>query len=140
MRARAARSSPPNCARSASTCEIIPVEWADWLKTVFKDKDYDLTIVSHTEPNDIGIYARPNYYFNYHNPKFNAVMAELDKTSDQAKRIELYRQAQKILADDAVNGWLFELPKIGVWDKKLTGMWANWPIEVNDVTNVEWTD
>src|SRR6185437_16563537 len=41
--------------------EIIPLEWADWLKQVFTDKDYDMTIVSHTEPNDIDIYARKDY-------------------------------------------------------------------------------
>ncbi|MEO9703913.1 MAG: ABC transporter substrate-binding protein, partial [Nitratireductor sp.] len=49
--------------------EIIPVEWAQWLEQVFKAKDYDLTIVSHTEPNDIGIYARDDYYFQYDNPE-----------------------------------------------------------------------
>ena len=47
--------------------EIIPVEWADWLKQVFTDKDYDLSIVSHTEPNDIDIYSRDYYYFQYDN-------------------------------------------------------------------------
>ena len=103
-------------------------------------RDYDLTIVSHTEPNDIGIYARKDYYFNYHNPKFNAVMAELGKTSDPAKRLELLHQAQTILADDAVNGFLFELPKIGVWDAKLEGMWHNWPIFANDLSDVKWSD
>ena len=39
------------------------LEWAQWLEQVFKGGDYDLTIVSHTEPMDIGIYARPDYYF-----------------------------------------------------------------------------
>ncbi|TGU14607.1 ABC transporter substrate-binding protein, partial [Mesorhizobium sp. M2D.F.Ca.ET.153.01.1.1] len=38
--------------------EIVPVEWAQWLDQVFTKKDYDLTIVSHTEPNDIDIYSR----------------------------------------------------------------------------------
>ena len=120
--------------------EIIPVEWADWLQQVFKDKDYDLSIVSHTEPNDIGIYARKDYYFQYDNPDFDKVIAELDVTSDQAKRNELYKQAQKILADDAVNGFLFELPKIGVWDAKVEGMWENSPVQANDLTKVKWTD
>ncbi|MEP6280934.1 MAG: ABC transporter substrate-binding protein, partial [Nitratireductor sp.] len=78
--------------------EIIPVEWAQWLEQVFKAKDYDLTIVSHTEPNDIGIYARDDYYFQYDNPEFDAVIAELDVTSDQAKRNELYAKAQTIIA------------------------------------------
>ena len=55
--------------------EIIPVEWADWLKQVFTEKDYDLTIVSHTEPNDIDIYSRKDYYFNYDNPAFDKVIS-----------------------------------------------------------------
>ena len=36
--------------------KIENLEWAQWLEQVFKGKDYDLTIVSHTEPMDIGIY------------------------------------------------------------------------------------
>jgi peptide/nickel transport system substrate-binding protein len=120
--------------------EIIPVEWAQWLDQVFTKKDYDLTIVSHTEPNDIGIYARPDYYFNYQNPEFNKVIEELNLTSDEAKRNELLGKAQKILADDAVVGFLFELPKVGVWDAKLTGLWENAPIQANDLTKVKWSD
>lgn len=120
--------------------EIIPVEWAQWLEQVFKAKDYDLTIVSHTEPNDIGIYARKDYYFQYDNPAFDKVIAELDVTSDQAKRNELYKQAQKILADDAVNGFMFELAKIGVWNAKIEGLWENTPVQANDLTKVHWSE
>lgn len=120
--------------------EIVPLEWADWLKQVFTDKDYDMTIVSHTEPNDIDIYARKDYYFNYNNPAFDKVIEELNLTSDEAKRKELYGEAQKILAQDAPVGFLFELPKIGVWDAKLEGMWDNSPIQANDLTKVKWAD
>jgi peptide/nickel transport system substrate-binding protein len=118
--------------------EIIPVEWAQWLDQVFKAKDYDLTIVSHTEPNDIGIYARDDYYFDYHNPAFNEVMAELDVTADEDQRYALLRQAQEILANDAVNGFLFQLAKAGVWDANLEGLWANSPVQANDLTDVRW--
>ncbi|NGN39464.1 ABC transporter substrate-binding protein [Mesorhizobium sp. CGMCC 1.15528] len=120
--------------------EIIPLEWADWLKQVFTEKDYDMSIVSHTEPNDIDIYSRKDYYFNYDNPAFNKVIEELNLTSDEAKRKELYGQAQKILADDAVVGFLFELPKIGVWDAKVEGLWDNAPIQATDLTKVKWAD
>ncbi|WP_025029738.1 ABC transporter substrate-binding protein [Nitratireductor aquibiodomus] len=120
--------------------EIIPVEWAQWLEQVFKNKDYDLTIVSHTEPNDINIYGRDDYYFNYKNPAFKEVMNALEATADPEKRIELYQTAQKIIAQDAVNGFMFQLPKIGVWDAKLEGMWENSPIQANDLTDVRWTD
>ncbi|MCR4266235.1 ABC transporter substrate-binding protein [Nitratireductor sp. ZSWI3] len=120
--------------------EIMPVEWAQWLEQVFKAKDYDLTIVSHTEPNDIDIYGRDDYYFNYANPAFKEVMNTLAATADPARRIELYKTAQKIIAEDAVNGFLFQLPKVGVWDAKLEGLWENSPIQANDLTEVKWAD
>ncbi len=120
--------------------EIIPVEWAQWLEQVFKKKDYDLTIVSHTEPNDIGIYARKDYYFQYDNPEFNKVISELDITSVPEKRKELYGQAQTIISRDAVNGYMFQLPKIGVWDAKIEGLWHNSPVQANDLTSVKWTN
>lgn len=120
--------------------EIIPVEWAQWLEQVFTNKDYDLTIVSHTEPNDIGIYARPDYYFQYDNDAFDAVIEELSVTANEDSRYELFRQAQQILADDAVNGFLFQLAKNGVWDARLEGLWENSPVQANDVTGVRWVD
>ncbi len=120
--------------------EIIPVEWAQWLEQVFKKKDYDLTIVSHTEPNDIGIYARKDYYFQYDNPEFDKVIGELDITSDPAKRKELFGKAQTIIANDAVNGYMFQLPKIGVWDAKIEGLWHNSPVQANDLTSVKWAN
>ncbi|RWO34920.1 MAG: ABC transporter substrate-binding protein [Mesorhizobium sp.] len=120
--------------------QIVPVEWAQWLDQVFTKKDYDLTIVSHTEPNDIDIYSRKDYYFNYDNPTFDKIIADLNLTSDDAKRMTLLGEAQKILADDAVVGFLYELPKVGVWDAKLEGFWANAPIQANDLTKVKWTE
>ncbi len=120
--------------------EIIPVEWADWLSKVFTDKDFDLTIVSHTEANDIDIFSRPSYYFQYENPEFNKLIEELGVTNDEAKRKELLGSAQKILAHDVPAIFLFELPKIGVWDAKLEGLWDNAPIQANDLTKVKWTE
>ena len=119
---------------------IINVEWAQWLKQVFKGKDYDLTIVSHTEPMDIGIYARDDYYFQYQDDAFKALMEELTATADETKRTELLQKAQEKLNGDAVNGYLFQLAKTGVWDAKIKGLWADAPIQANDLTKVEWTD
>ncbi|MFC3228641.1 ABC transporter substrate-binding protein [Marinibaculum pumilum] len=118
--------------------ELENVEWAVWLDQVFKNKNFDLTIVSHAEPNDLAIYSRPDYYFQYDNPKFNEVLAEANSTLDEAKRTELLQQAQTILAEDAVNGFLFNLPKVGVAKKELTGLWKDAPIFANDLSAVRW--
>mgnify|MGYP001161263327 FL=1 len=120
--------------------EIIPVEWAQWLDQVFRNKDFDLTIVSHTEPMDIGIYTRPDYYFQYRNPGFNAVIETLSVTSDTKQRYTLMRAAQAILAIDAVNGFLFQLAKLGIWNKNVSGLWENSPVQANDLTGVSWNN
>lgn len=118
--------------------EIVPVEWAQWLDQVFKNKDYDLTIVSHTEPMDIGIYARADYYFNYDKPEFQKLMAELDATAEAKARYALLAKAQRMISDDCVNGFLFQLAKHGVWNKDVMGLWENSPVQANDLTEVYW--
>jgi len=120
--------------------ELINVEWGQWLEDVFKTTNYDLSIVSHVEPFDIGIYANPDYYFQYDNVVFQAIIEKLNVTADEAKREQLARAAQRILAEDAVNGYLFQLAKTGVWNANLEGMWPNSPVEGNDLTAVRWTN
>jgi len=118
--------------------EITNLEWAQWLEQVFKGKDFDLTIVSHTEPADINIYARPEYYFQYDNADFQALIEKLAVTSDPAMRTELNQQAQRMIAEDYVNGYLFQLAKTGVADARIQGLWANAPTQANDLTGVSW--
>ncbi|MET0428613.1 MAG: ABC transporter substrate-binding protein [Microvirga sp.] len=121
--------------------KIIPTEFpAKWIEEVFKNKDYDITIVSHTEPLDIDIFARDTYYFNYRNNRFKAVIAEAAKTTDETARFDKYREAQKILAEDVPALFLFQLPKLGVWNAKVKGLWENSPIPSNDVTEVTWDE
>ena len=88
----------------------------------------------------LGINANPDYYFGYNNPKFQALIETLNATTDDAKRKELAIEAQKILADDAVNGYLFELAQTGVWNAKLEGMWQNSPIEGVVLRDIHWVE
>lgn len=120
--------------------EITNLEWAQWLDEVYKQKDYDLSIVSHTEPFDIGIYVRDNYYFNYSSDAMEAIMTELNNTTDPAARTALVHKAQQHIADDYVNGYLFQLAKTGVANSKINGLWENSPTQANDMTGVSWSD
>jgi peptide/nickel transport system substrate-binding protein len=121
--------------------EIIPIEWAQWLDQVFKGKDYDLTIVSHTEPMDIEIYSRgADYYFDYQNPTFKDLIDRLAETADEDGRNAILADAQTTLADDSVNAFLFQLAKHGVWDARIEGLWENSPVQANDLTEVHWSE
>lgn len=120
--------------------EISFLEWAQWLEQVFRGYDYGLTIVSHTEPMDINIYARPDYYFQYDNPDFQALMETLAVESDPAARSALLAQAQTTIAKDFVNGYLFQLALTSVVDAKLQGIWKDAPTQAVDLTGVRWAD
>ncbi len=122
------------------TAEIINVEWAQWLESVFKGKDFGLTIVSHTEPMDIGIYARPDYYFQYDSTDFQALMDMLNSTTDPEERARLMGEAQRLIADDYVNGYLFQLAKLGVAKAGVQGLWENAPTAAIDLTAIRWSE
>lgn len=119
---------------------IEPLEWAQWLKQVFTDGDFDLTIVAHTEPMDIDIYARDNYYFQYKDENFRNLYARIVEETDETARTALLVEAQRKIAEDAVNAFLFQAPKIAVANARLKGLWANAPIQANDITGAYWID
>jgi peptide/nickel transport system substrate-binding protein len=120
--------------------EIVPMEWAQWLGEVFRNKNFDMTVVSHVEPLDLDIYARDDYYFGYRNPEYRALYERFVASTDENERLALLGTLQEKLADDAVNVWLFLLPKIGIWDARLEGLWENTPVPANDLTGVKWRE
>src|SRR5208337_4658197 len=118
--------------------KIQEVEWAQWLSGVYKDHNYDLTIISHVERLDMGIYANPNYYFQYDSPAFQAIYAKVTSVPD----LEAYKaalvEAQKKIAEDCVNAFLFQLANVTIANAKLEGVWKNAPIFVNDLSAMSW--
>jgi ABC-type dipeptide/oligopeptide/nickel transport system permease component/ABC-type transport system substrate-binding protein len=120
--------------------EIRNVEWAQWLAQVFQGHDYDLTVINHIEPMDYDIYGRDGYYFGYDSPTFKALLAELRATTDHDKRIALIQAIQRKIAGDAVNGFLFELPRLVVADARLSGFQGSAAVPSNDVSGAFFPD
>tara|TARA_R110002049_G_scaffold117332_2_gene270481 strand:+ start:57898 stop:59376 length:1479 start_codon:yes stop_codon:yes gene_type:complete len=119
--------------------EITNVEWAQWLETVFKG-DFGLSIVSHTEPMDIGVYANPEYYFQYDNADFQALITKLNTTTDPTERDQLLGDAQRMISEDYVNGYLFQLATLTVAKAGVQGLWENAPTQATDLTAVGWAE
>ncbi|WP_051356550.1 ABC transporter substrate-binding protein [Azorhizobium doebereinerae] len=123
------------------TVKIEPTEFpAKWVQEVFKDKAYDMTIMTHAEPLDIDIFARENYYFNYANPKFVETYKAAAAATDLAERTKLIGAAQRLLAEDVPALFLFVMPKLGVWNAKVEGLWESEPVPSNDLTGVRWAE
>lgn len=116
------------------------VDWPKWLDEVYKKKNYDLSIVSHVEPMDINIYARDNYYFNYKNEAFNKVINEAEVALSPEVKSAKLKEAQEMLAKDAVNGFLFQLANVQIVRKGLKGVWKDAHIFATDVARMSWDD
>jgi len=116
------------------------LEWAQWLDQVYSRHAYDMSIVGHAEPLDYDIYARDDYYFGYSNPDFKALIAALDESVDPARRRELLQHIQRKLAEDAVNGFLFQYPRLDIWDAHLQGIGFDNLLGVIDLRQAHYND
>jgi peptide/nickel transport system substrate-binding protein len=111
-------------------------EWGQWIDRVFKNGDFDLTVIGHAEPFDINIYANPKYYFRYDSARFQETLKKAETEANPKAQRELYVACQKILAEDAVNGFLFVLPSLPTMKKEVMNWWKNYPMTASDATEV----
>jgi ABC-type dipeptide/oligopeptide/nickel transport system permease component/ABC-type transport system substrate-binding protein len=111
------------------------LEWAQWLDQVFTRHDFDMSIVSHVEPQDYDIYGRDDYYFGYSSPELKSLLAALDDSVDTGARHELLGKIQRKIAEDAVNAFLFQLPRLAVWNAHLSGVGFDSPLQLIELEN-----
>ncbi len=116
--------------------KIEVVEWGYWLDRIFKQKDYDLTMIAHVEAWDIGIYAKPDYYFQYDSQEFRDAYARALKAPNEAEKASWFGRCQEIIAEDAVNGYLFSAPSLPVMKADVMNWWENYPTIALDCTEV----
>jgi peptide/nickel transport system substrate-binding protein len=97
------------------------VEFPLWLDQTFTKHNYDLTIINHVEPRDIGNYGNPKYYWGYDNPQVAQLLKQADAEQDQTKRSDLYAQVERQIANDAVNAWIMSPDSLAVIKSNLHG-------------------
>jgi peptide/nickel transport system substrate-binding protein len=119
--------------------KIEQIEWSNWLSRVYREADYDLTIIGHGEAWDIGNYANPKYYFRYDSKKFQDLFQKSEVTLDDKVRREQYVALQKMLVEEAPVVWLYMHPRLVVAKKGITGIWKDLPGTGADLSEVSWT-
>src|SRR5207249_4019432 len=117
---------------------IEQIEWGQWISRVWREADYDLTIIGHAEAWDIANYANPKYYFRYDSPEFQKLFQESEVTLDDRARRELYVKMQRKLVEDAPAVWLYMHPRLVVAKKGLAGLWKDLPVPSADLSEVAW--
>ena len=126
-------------AKAGIIAKLQNVEWAQWLSGTYGNKNYDLTLISHVEPFDLGNFAKPDYYWGYASPQFNALYEKIQTTARPADRARLLGDAQRLLAEDAASVFLYQPQWVTVANKNLKGLWKDMPVFVNDLAALSWT-
>ena len=100
---------------------IETVEFSVWLEQVFTNKDYDMTVVLHVEPRDIGNYANPDYYWQYDSPQVQQLINDATASLDPDEATELLEQAARQISEDSPVDWLVLAADLTVSTPDVTG-------------------
>jgi peptide/nickel transport system substrate-binding protein len=127
-------------AKVGVVCKLQNVEWAQWLATTYGGAhNFDLSIISHVEPFDLGNNARPDYYWGYQSAEFTGLYDRIRTSPAAAQRNTLLGDAQKLLARDVVSLYLYQPQWVTVARRGLVGVWKDLPLFVNPLASLSWT-
>lgn len=119
---------------------IEPVEWGQWLEQVYTNAEYETTIVGLTgklDPNDIlGRYVSDygKNFMKYSNPDYDKLIEEAKTASDE-ERVELFKECQKVLTEDAAAVWICDPNAIAVTRSDLKG-YTFYPVSFIDLSKL----
>ena len=112
------------------------VDPAAMVDAVFRQRNFDLTLVSYCNGADPEIGVRRMYVSSnignipfsnaaaYRNPEVDTLFASAGSTANREKRAEAYRAMQEIVVRDLPYVWLVETDFTAAWRNDLTGFAA----------------
>lgn len=140
----------PNLPYAVSAAQVVQSQLADvgvrttiepldfpavWLKQVFTDHDYDLSIIQHVEARDITTFGKPKYYWGYDSKRVQQLLADADSGTPEQQIADMKQVARQINADAAAD-WLFLFPNVIVAKAKVGGFVRNQVSESFDLTGL----
>lgn len=109
---------------------------AAWLETVYTNTDFDMSIVAHVEPRDLGnVFGNPDYYTTYGTEEIREILERADAGSEE-EQVSAMQEAATLISEDAAADFLFLLPNLMVADTDITGLPTNAITESFDLANL----
>ena len=94
-------------AKIGVTVNIQSMEFASWLTDVYQNRNFDMTMVLHTDPWTLTYYANPNYYWGYNSQTVQAAVTDaLEAASTEERNTKLNKVAH-LVSEDAASDWLY---------------------------------
>jgi peptide/nickel transport system substrate-binding protein len=129
-------------ARIGVNARIKLVDWAAWLSEVYQGRRYEATIVSLDAPSisPRGFLARyhsanRSNFVNFKSDAYDRVYDAVLREPNEAQRIDLYQQAQRILSEEAASVYIQDIIGFRAFPRDVAGF-VNYPLYVFDFSTV----
>ncbi|RKQ35911.1 ABC transporter substrate-binding protein [Oceanobacillus halophilus] len=125
--------------------EIKLIEFSSWLETVYQDAQYESTIVSFTgklDPYEVLVRYISDYqsnFVNYNNPEYDALIEQAVASTDENEMADLYKQAQRLLTEDAASVYIMDPDRTYALRSGLEG-WKMYPIQKFNLEDIRVTE
>lgn len=124
------------------TANIQLIEWDSWLSEVYADRNYDATVVG-VDASSLTAAAllerftstAGNNFINYKNLSYDEAFANAKASVDDAEKTEYYKECERILAQDAANVYIQDLPSFVALNKKFGG-YEFYPLYVQNIAKL----
>lgn len=129
--------------KAGITAKIEVIDWSTWLQDVYGDRKHDATIVGLTgklDPDSILKRFSSTFgknFINFNNPRYDELIIEGIKESDSNKRVEIYKEAQRILAEDAASVFIMDPINYVAVDENIKGF-TYYPINFIDLRYLDY--
>ena len=123
--------------------EIQLVEWNSWLSDVYTGRNFESTVIG-VDASYLAASAllsrfestAANNFINFKSDVYDKAYNKTLTTADDDERTALYLECEKILADEAANVYIQDLPEYVVLNKKFTG-YEFYPLYVQDIAKLK---
>ncbi len=122
--------------------EIKQVEWGVWLDEVYKQANYDMTIIGFAgkiNPYDVLSRYQSDYkrnFIRFNDKEFDRLITEARVETNKEKRIQLYKDAQAILNEQAASAYIMDPHLTFVVNDNMKGL-KFYPLRFIDMSSIE---
>ncbi len=125
--------------------QVVEVEWNTWLTDVYQGRNFETTVVGFDAANLTANALLQRWtsgagknMISFQSSEYDALLEQANAITDDGDRTSLFRQAERVLAEEAANVYIQDLADMVVINKSLTGF-QFYPLYVLDLSQIAWT-
>lgn len=110
------------------TANIQQIEWSSWLSDVYTDRKFEGTVVgvdasALNAPSMLSRFASDadNNFVNFSSTAYDETYARARAATDDSEKTDLYKECERILADECACVYIQDLPSFVALAKRFTG-------------------